>query len=74
MALKRNIGGLDRVFRIGISLIMFYFGLLDSGALAPLTATLLTALGAANLIATLAGYCPLYTLAGIDTSETDGGQ
>jgi len=73
MAFKRNVGDLDRMFRIGISLLMLYFGLLDSTALTPFVAQLLVGAGVLNLVASLAGYCPLYALAALDTTEAPPG-
>lgn len=64
----RNIGGLDRVLRSVVTVIMIYYGFVDTALIGQtLISTLVGIFGVINGIVTLVGVCPAYTLAGIST-------
>lgn len=70
MNIHRNIGTLDRILRIGISLAMIYFGFVDTTWLNDtLAAAVLGILGIASLAVALIGHCPLYRLIGLNTCQ-----
>jgi len=75
MKLTRNIGRLDFVFRIGISLVMLYFGLFDTTLFQDqLATTALTIIGCLSLIIAIIGFCPLYAAIGISTCHENSDQ
>jgi amino acid transporter len=65
--MKTNVGAFDRVIRLGLASVLFYLGLfLYSGS--ALGISLVVAAGV--LLATgLVGFCGLYSLLGIRTSQ-----
>ena len=64
----RNIGRLDQVLRIGISLGLVYVGLIDEQFIQdPFSSYIIGTVGALNFIIALARFCPLYVIAGINT-------
>ena len=64
----RNIGGLDRAIRSVITVIMIYYGFVDTTLIGQtLISNLVGIFGIINGIATIVGICPAYTLAGIST-------
>ncbi len=68
---RPNIGLLDQIIRIVISLSMIYLGFLDDRVISdPLSAMILGALGVINLFIALIRFCPLYAMTGIDTRAT----
>lgn len=68
MAFKRNIGGFDRILRIGISLLMLYFGFINNTVITDSFAgTLLGVFGIGGMIVALVGFCPLYSVIGFST-------
>jgi len=70
MKFEQNIGLLDRILRIGISSILVYISLIDTEFIAdPLSSGILAFIGLANLFVALAGFCPLYTVTGINTRK-----
>ncbi len=70
MAFEKNIGVLDMVLRIGLSVIAIYAGFISQGIITDgLSATIIGALGAMNLVVALLRFCPLYALVGINTCK-----
>jgi len=70
MKFEQNIGKLDRILRIGISSALIYISLIDTDFIAdPLSSGILAFIGLANLFVALAGFCPLYTVASINTRK-----
>lgn len=68
MAIKKNVGTADRILRLGISLMMIYFGFIDKNIIAdPLAAMLLGVFGVIILITAIISMCPLYNLIGLNT-------
>ena len=64
----RNVGRLDQLLRIGISLGLIYVGFINEEIIADvLSSYVIGAIGASNLIVALVGSCPLYVVAGIST-------
>ncbi len=67
----RNVGRLDQVLRIGISLGLLYIGFIDRTLVGDsFSATILGVVGVLNLLVALSRICPLYSLVGIDTCHT----
>lgn len=65
--MKTNMGGMDRVVRLIIALVvvaLYYFGVI-SGTLA----TVLLVLAGIFVLTSLVSFCPLYTLFGINTCK-----
>jgi hypothetical protein len=70
MSVKRNVGLVDRLIRLGISLILFYLALLfPATAEDVVTSYVLLAAGAINMIVALIGVCPVYLAIGINTAK-----
>ncbi|WJW75914.1 DUF2892 domain-containing protein [Thiohalobacter sp. IOR34] len=68
MKLKKNIGPMDQILRIGISSFLIYITLIDTTFIAdPVSSGLFAFLGVGNLIVALIRFCPLYALVGINT-------
>jgi len=68
MALKTNMGVIDRVFRIAAGTLLVYIGLVNEGLIAGETLKyVLGAIGMMNILSSVAGVCPLYTFANINT-------
>ncbi|VAW62830.1 hypothetical protein MNBD_GAMMA11-1711 [hydrothermal vent metagenome] len=69
--MKKNMGRIDQVLRMGISLGLIYLGLFDyTGLLTdPLTGYIAVLVGLVNLFVAILRYCPLYRLAGINTCQ-----
>ena len=68
MTLKPNMGVIDRVFRIVAGTLLVYIGLVNEGLIASETLKyILGAIGAVNIVSSMAGVCPLYTFANINT-------
>lgn len=66
--MKKNMGGLDRIVRLVVALVVFflyYFGVI-SGTLA----YVLLALAAIFVLTSFVGFCPLYVPFGIKTCKT----
>lgn len=66
--MKKNMGNLDKGIRlvIVITIALLYFNNIIEGTLG----LVLLALAAISLITTFIGFCPLYTLLGINTCKT----
>lgn len=70
LALRRNVGRLDQILRLGIGALLVYLGFVDTSLVGDgLLAVVLGAFGILDIVAALLRWCPLYNLAGIDTSE-----
>jgi hypothetical protein len=66
--MKTNVGTLDRVIRLGLASVLLYLGLfLYSGSALGIG---LVAAGGVSLATGLVGFCGLYSLLGIHTSQT----
>lgn len=63
-----NIGRIDQVLRLGISVGMIYAGFINEDFIQDnLSSNIIGSLGLLNLIVALVRYCPLYSLADINT-------
>jgi hypothetical protein len=70
MKFEQNIGKLDRILRIGISSALIYISLIDTAFIAdPLSSGILALIGLVNMFVAMAGFCPLYTVTGINTRK-----
>lgn len=68
MKIKQNLGVLDRILRIGISVAFIYFGFFDNPLVTDPTAGIILGLfGVGNMIVALVGNCPMYTLINFST-------
>ncbi len=66
--MKRNVGRLDQVLRIGIGAGLIYVGLINQNLIKDvLSSYIIGGLGIVNLAVALLRHCPLYTLTGINT-------
>ncbi len=63
--MKPNMGGADRIIRILIAAVLAY--LYFSGTVAGTLGLVLVVVGGVFVLTSLVGFCPLYTLAGINT-------
>ena len=69
----RNAGKLDRSLRVIMSIVLIYFGFIDTSFISqPLLATLIGIFGVSNILTAATGVCPLYTVAGISTCDSHG--
>lgn len=66
--MKTNVGTLDRVIRLGLASVLLYLGLFLYGGSA--LGIGLVAAGGVSLATGLVGFCGLYSLLGIHTSQT----
>ncbi len=67
----RNVGRLDQILRIGISIGLIYIGFIDRNLVGDsFSATVLGVVGVMNLMVALLRICPLYSMVGIDTCHT----
>ena len=68
MTLKANMGMIDRTFRIMIGGLLIYIGFINEGLIASETLKyILGAIGVLNIASSVAGLCPIYTFANINT-------
>lgn len=68
LSISKNIGHIDQIFRLGISLSMIYFGFFDLSLIQDeFSATIVGIFGSLNLIVALIQFCPLYAVVGINT-------
>lgn len=69
----RNAGKLDRSLRVIMSIVLIYFGFINTGFISQaLLATLIGIFGIINILVAVTGVCPVYTLAGISTCDSHG--
>lgn len=72
MKYKRNIGRIDQVLRIGISLGLLYISLINQDIITDsFSASAIAAIAVGNLVVALIRYCPLYGVTGISTCNLD---
>ena len=66
--MKKNMGGLDRVIRIAIAILVgvLYF----TGIIQGTVAYVLLGLSVIFVLTSLVSFCPLYTLVGLNTCKT----
>jgi len=68
--MKTNVGRLDQILRMGISLIMIYIGFIDKEFLNDqLSSNIIGSFGVLFLIVAAVRYCPLYVITGINTCQ-----
>lgn len=66
--MTKNVGRLDQLLRIGISLGLVYVGFINEEIIADvLSSYVIGSIGVLNLIVALVGFCPLYLVTGINT-------
>ncbi len=67
--MKTNVGGIDKILRIAVGAVLLILAIMGIG-------TPWTWLGVVPLATGLIGFCPLYTLLGINTCpvKTEGDQ
>jgi hypothetical protein len=71
MKVKQNIGEMERMVRMGLGIL---FALLVVTALATKGIALgMAIVGVVAFLTGVSGYCPLYHLMGVDTSQKAGG-
>lgn len=67
--MKKNMGGIDRIVRLSVALII---GLLFwQGVVVGALAYLLLAVAAIFVLTSVVSFCPLYTLVGLNTCRVD---
>lgn len=70
--MKKNIGRLDQVLRIGISLVLIYVALINPDMVPDqLSSWIIGGIGFASLFFAIVRSCPLYSLAGINTCSRE---
>lgn len=67
--MKKNVGNLDRIVRVVLAII--FAALYFSGTLTGTWGLVLLTLGAIFLLTSLVGFCPIYTLVGLNTCPTN---
>jgi len=68
MKLKVNMGIIDRSFRLLVGLILIYIGFINQELVSSeILRYILGVIGVINIISSLAGICPIYMLANINT-------
>lgn len=68
--MKINIGRLDQILRIGISLVLIYIGFVDETIIPDtLSANIIGTIGVINLAVAVIRFCPLYVVTGINTCQ-----
>ena len=69
LSISKNIGHIDQLIRLSISLSMIYFGFFNLSLIQDeFSATIVGIFGSMNLIVALIQFCPLYAVVGINTS------
>jgi hypothetical protein len=66
--MKKNVGNADKIIRILLALV--FGALYFSGTVTGTLGYVLLALGAVFVITSLVGFCPLYTIVGLNTCPT----
>jgi len=70
--LRKNVGRLDQILRLGIGLLLIWLGFIDDSFISdPLIGALVGLFGILNMVAALIRTCPVYTLADINTNNDD---
>lgn len=66
--MKANVGRIDQMIRIGISLIFIYIGFIDRELISdPLSSNIIGIFGIIFLLIAASRFCPLYVITGVDT-------
>jgi hypothetical protein len=65
--MKKNMGSADRIIRIILSAVFAY--LYFAGVVTGVFGLILVILGSVFLITSLIGFCPLYTVLGLNTCQ-----
>lgn len=69
--LKRNLGRLDQVLRLGIGAALVYVGFIDTTHIGDsVIAGMVGAFGVLNLVVATIAWCPVYQIAGISTRHS----
>ena len=63
--MKQNMGGADRIIRILIAAVLAY--LYFSGTVTGILGLVLVVIAGVFVLTSLVGFCPLYTLVGVNT-------
>ena len=72
MSVSINVGLIDRVLRLGISVVLFYLALFyPSTSSDAVTSYTLIAVAAINAVVALIGICPIYLLIGVNTHNSE---
>ncbi len=72
MSDKTNVGLVDRILRLGISVVLFYLALFfPATSQDTMTSSILLVVAVVNTIVPLIGICPVYMLIGISTAKSD---
>lgn len=69
--MRTNIGRFDQFLRIGISAGLIYIGFINRTLIDDeFSSNIIGTLGVINLVIALIRFCPLYVVAGINTSDS----
>ncbi|WP_455234678.1 YgaP family membrane protein [Thiogranum longum] len=69
---KPNMSRFDQVVRIAIGLMLIYAGFVDTHVIADtFVASVVGVFGMVNIVVASIRFCPVYTLAGINTCHAD---
>ena len=66
--MKKNVGNTDRIIRLVMAAVFAY--LYFSGTVAGTLGLVLVVLGAVFALTSLVGFCPIYTMLGVNTCPT----
>lgn len=70
MSVKTNVGLIDRIIRLGVSVALFYLALYFPATAEDMVASyILLAAGVVNTIVALIGICPVYMAIGVNTAR-----
>jgi len=70
--MTKNMGRIDQVLRLGISLVLIYVGFIDQDIVSDsFTSLIIGVIGIVNLLSSLARFCPLYSITGINTCHKE---
>jgi len=68
--MKINVGRIDQILRIGISLILIYIGFIDEEFIYdPLSSNTIGTIGVILLIVAVVRICPMYVITDINTCQ-----
>ncbi len=71
--MTKNMGRIDQVLRLGISLVLIYAGFIDQQLIDDnFTSMIVGIIGIINLLSSLSRFCPFYSIAGINTCHKEG--